>query len=138
MDVDRITVDGLTELTGALNQIESGLPNALRMAGVEGAEIVAGWARPRVDRRTGRAVGSVRVERDQAGATVAAGGPSIPYFPWLDFGGRVGRRKSVRRPFQPEGRYIWPGFMRNRDSIEDKATDLLTRVIRQAGVEVDR
>ena len=60
----------------------------------------------------------------------------MPYYPWLDFGGRVGKGKSVRRPFNKGGRYIYPGYAKNRPEVEERLLAALLQVCQQAGVEV--
>lgn len=61
----------------------------------------------------------------------------MPYYPWLDFGGRVGRHNSVSRPFQTRGRYIFEGFYRNRDEFTEVMETNLRSVVRAAGLELD-
>jgi hypothetical protein len=61
----------------------------------------------------------------------------VPHYPWLDFGGRVGRAKSVHRPFLPGGRFIYPGYTRNRPEIQQRLLAALLQVAEQAGAQVD-
>ena len=65
-------------------------------------------------------------------ARIEAGGSKVPYYPWLDFGGRVGRRKSVHRPFLKDGRYIYDAFNRHRDDFIDVMREGLLDVARSA------
>jgi hypothetical protein len=67
-----------------------------------------------VPRRTGRAGGTIKAASTRTEARVSEGGARAPYMPWLDFGGRVGRKNSVKRPFLKEGRYIWKSFGAHR------------------------
>ena len=60
----------------------------------------------------------------------------MPYYPWLDFGGKVGPKRSVERPFRREGRYIYPGFGEQRDEIHRALVNSLINVADSAGIEV--
>lgn len=133
-----IRIEGLAQLNRALKQVDGDLPKALRLALNQATDLVVGYARPRVPRRSGRAAASIKAASTRTKARVSGGGARAPYYPWLDFGGRVGRSKSVRRPFLREGRYIYKGYFQARDSDEfSNALDrALTRVIREAGLEV--
>ena len=133
---DVIKVEGLREFRSSLRKMDAGLPKTLRVAGNRAANVVVDEAKPRVPRLTGRAAASIRVASTQASARIRAGSKRVPWFPWLDFGGRVGRNKSVRRPFLKEGRYIWAAFADKRDAVERELQDALVDVARTAGVEV--
>lgn len=130
-----IRITGLKEFKRHLRQLDSTLPKGLRLAGNKAAEIVVAEAKPRVPRRTGRAAGSVRAASTQASARVKGGGARVPYYPWLDFGGSVGRNNSVHRPFLKEGRYIWKAFADRRAAVQDELKDALVDVARKAGLE---
>lgn len=136
MDLDPIKVDGLREFQRTLRALDAGLPRTLRLAHNEAAKIVVDWAQPRVPARTGKARASVRATSSQREARVTGGGKRVPYYPWLDFGGRVGRNRTVQRPFQKGGRYIYPGYTRNKDKIQDALVDALVQVAVDAGLTV--
>lgn len=136
MAVELIRVTGLKEFNRNLRAMDRDLPKGLRLAGNAAAQIVVDTARPRVPRRTGRAAGSVKAASTRTAARVSGGGPRVPYYPWLDFGGRVGRNRSVRRPFLKEGRYIWAAFADRRGVVQDTLRDELVKVARGAGIEV--
>lgn len=133
-----IKIEGLAEFNRSLRKLDSDLPKALRLAMNQAADVVIGYAKPRVPRRSGRAVGSIRAASTRTAVRVAAGGRKAPYYPWLDFGGRIGKRKSVRRAFLKEGRYLYAGYFKARDSgqLQDVMTNALVDVARQAGLEV--
>lgn len=132
-----IRIEGLAEFNRNLKRMDSQLPKALRLAMNEAAGVVVDWARPRIPRRSGRAAGSVRVASTRTAVRVRAGGARVPYYPWLDFGGKVGRNRSVVRPFYPDGRYLWKGLAVKRPEFESVLTRALTDVARSAGVEID-
>lgn len=136
-----IRVTGLREFRAGLRRMDKALPKGLRTAGNEAADLVVAEARPKVPLgpgRGGHARSSVRAASTQSAARVRGGGRRFSYYPWLDFGGAVGRNRSVRRPFLKEGRYIWAAFADNRRRVEDELQDALVRVARGAGIEVDQ
>ncbi len=137
-DTDAIRVDGLAAFSRNLRRLDSNLPKALRVALNGVADVVVHDARPRVPRRTGRAQASIKAASTRTAVRVSAGGSKAPHFPWLDFGGRVGRHRSVTRAFLKEGRYLYPAYFRQRDSgeIQTAMTRALRGVARQAGLEV--
>lgn len=136
---DPIQIKGLAEFQRNLKKIDADLPKAVRLAGNEAADLIVSNARPLVPTgpgKGGHAKSSVKARSTRTEARVSEGGKRYPYMPWLDFGGRVGRNRSVRRPFLKDGRYVWKAFANNRDKIEETLTDALIEVARGAGVEV--
>lgn len=131
-----VEVTGLRELRAQLKAADAALPKQIRVALNSASELVIDYARPRVPQRSGRARGSLKVRSSQTQARIAAGGRTAPYYPWLDFGGKVGRGKSVDRPFYTEGRYIYPGLRQNRDHITQAMSEALTDLMVGAGFEV--
>jgi hypothetical protein len=136
---EAIKVEGLSKFVKDLKSIDKNLPKAVRLAFNEAANVVVEDARPRIPNRSGRARRAVRARSTQTKARVTGGGARAPYYPWLDFGGRVGRRKSVKRPFITEGRYIYRSYFEARDSgrFEDVMVRELVKVVESAGIEVD-
>lgn len=134
--VDPIKVDGLAKFSRDLRKVDAELPKALRVSFNRAAGIVVDWAQPRVPRRSGRASRSVKARSTRTAVRVAAGGPRVPYFPWLDFGGKVGRRRSVDRPYKKSGRYLWAGYAANRDQVADVMADELRKVASSTGWDV--
>lgn len=131
-----IRADGLDVVARALTAAEQHLPDVVREATGAAAELLASRVRPKVPHRTGAAASSVRTEPGPVSAVVAAGGSRAPYFGWLDFGGRVGRKKATLRPYTSTGRYLYPGLSAADDQItaaEDKA---LVDVLTAAGLDV--
>lgn len=133
-----VKVDGLREFRRGLKDLDKGLPKVLRLAFNDAVNIVVDDAQPRVPRRSGRAAGSVKAASTQSAAKIKAGGNRVPYFPWLDFGGkRRGRGGGVaERPFKKVGRYIWHSFAKNRNRIIETTEQGLVDVARRAGLEV--
>lgn len=134
--VDPIKVDGLKEFQRALKQMDGESQKQLRVVLNSAATTVATGAARRVPRRTGRAAASLRAMSSQREARVMGGSKKVPYYGWLDFGGRIGRDKSQRRAFVPAGRYMYPTFAANRDSIYTALQRGLADLARNAGLEV--
>lgn len=135
----QIRITGLNEFRRALRRIDRDAPKGLRKAGNKAADIVVAEAKPRVPvgpAKGGHAKTSIRAASTASAARVRGGGKRFPYYPWLDFGGRVGRNNSVHRPFIKSGRYIWAAFVAERDRVEGVLRDELTDVARQAGARV--
>lgn len=124
--VQPIRIDGLRELQKALKELDGESQKELRLALNEAANVVVNVARRRIPVQTGAARASVRASSGQRSASVTAGGRKAPYLPWLDYGGRTGRKGSAVRPFIKGGRYIYPAY----ESQHDNVTALLTKRIR--------
>lgn len=134
--VEPIRVDGLRDFQAALKAGEDGAQKALRLVLNDGADIVVQGARRQVPRRSGRARGSLKAQSSQRLVRVKGGGARAPHYPWLDFGGRVGRARSVHRPFLREGRYIYRSYYDRRPEILRILGLGLERLARDAGFEV--
>jgi hypothetical protein len=130
-----IQIEGLRELAGALRRLGTGAHKAMRLAGNEAADIVVQDARGRVPTKTGAARASIKTRSTQSAVRISSGGKRAPYFPWLDYGGRVGPNKSVKRPFIADGRYIYPAFGANRRRVEDTYRAAILRIAADAGLE---
>lgn len=136
---DAIRIVGLRDFTKSLKAIDGQLPKTVRLALNESADLVVKKAKPQFPFKIGRARKSVRVASTRTMARVAMGGNRAPHAPWLDFGGRVGRNNSVRRPFKKDGRYVYPTYRRLRDSgeFERVLDEALRRVAADAGLEIE-
>lgn len=132
---DPIRVSGLRELQASLKRMDGQSQKRLRLALNDVAELVVAAAQPRVPRRTGRAAASLRPSSSQREASVRGGGGRAEYFPWLDFGGRVGRGKSVSRPFLRDGRYLYAAYRDRRSTIREAIAKGLENLIRDAGLD---
>jgi hypothetical protein len=132
----KIQITGIKEFQASLRKMDADLPKQLRLALNKASEMVIDYARPQVPSRSGAAKASLKVRSSQREARVAAGGRKAPYYPWLDFGGHVGRRRSVSRPFYTEGRYIYPSLRKNREEITKVMAEALTDLAKNAGLEV--
>lgn len=133
---DPVRVDGLRDLQAALKRLDGESQKALRTALNTAVELIAVDVRRRLPYDTGRAKSTVRPTSSQREASLSAGGRKAPYVPWLDYGGRVGRKRSVSRPFKPEGRYVYPSYHANRDDMLDVLASEIARVAVDAGLVV--
>jgi hypothetical protein len=134
--VKPIAVQGMKELQRALKDLDGQSQKEIRVALNTVAETVAQGAARRVPRRTGRARATLRAMSSQTETRISAGGRKAEYYGWLDFGGRVGRDKSVERPFIKRGRYIWPTVAANRDGLAEAVEKALVDLARAKGLEV--
>jgi len=134
--MDAIRVQGLAEFRRALRGASAEAPKQLRVAHNEAAEIVVGWARPRIPSTSGRARASVRVASTQSRSRVRGGGRRVPYYPWLDFGGRVGKGRSVIREFRKDGRYIYAAYYANSAEFREVLANAMRRVATGQGWDV--
>jgi hypothetical protein len=131
-----VKITGLREFNKRLKALDAGLPKATRLALNDAGDVIVDDARPRVPSRSGRARRTVRARSTRTKVRVAGGGSRAPYYPWLDFGGRVGPGRSVRRPVLNRGRYIYAAFDRHRDEFVDVLDKRLREVADDAGLQV--
>jgi hypothetical protein len=133
----KIRVEGLAAFNRGLRKLDAEAPKGLRIALNGAAELLIDRTRPQIPKRTGAARASLKAQSTRTSARVAVGGRKAPYYPWLDFGGKTGRNRSVDRRFYSEGRYLYPTLGRVRAEIEDALGTALTAVARDAGLDVD-
>lgn len=134
---EAIRIDGLAEFSRALRKMDSDLPKGLRVALNDAVNVVIDAALPNVPRRTGRAAATLKAKSTRNLARASGGSARAPYYPWLDFGGRVGRRKATKRAFLKDGRYLYPAYFSNRDEFERVMTKAIVDLARGAGLAVD-
>lgn len=134
---DAIRITGLNEFVRSLKQLDNELPKVLRVAFNKSAETIVTEARAGVPTKSGGAKASVKARSTQREVRIVGGSKKVPYYPWLDFGGRVGPRKSIRRPFVKDGRYIYASYFKHRDELAGLLEMALIDAARAAGVEVD-
>lgn len=136
-DFVRTEVHGVRELVSAFRRLDRNLPeeSAKELQGIGNRVTHEIQAKVPID--IGRARGSFRVRKKQTSITLAAGGARAPYYQWLDFGGRVGRNKSVTRPYMKSGRYIYPTIAERGPEIKSQVENALVKLARKAGFRVD-
>lgn len=137
---DPISIKGLKQFNKDLKTLDKDLPKATRVAFNRAADVIVAEARPKVPKgpHNGRARRSVKAQSTRTEARVKGGGGRALYYPWLDFGGKVGRRGAVKRPFLKEGRYIYRAYFDKRRSgeFQEILEDALMDVAKQAGIEI--
>lgn len=132
-----IHIEGLKDLQKKLKAVDKEAPKQLRIALNEVAEFVISKGRPQVPKRTGAAQRSWKARSTRTESRVSYGGSRAPYMPWLDWGGRVGRKKRTVRPYMTEGRYLYPTVKKYRSQIQGIGDDALADVARDAGLDLD-
>lgn len=92
----------------------------------------------------GSAGASITPRASNRGAAIAFGGRKEPHFPWLDFGGSVGRGHmpgvpwsgAIKRDWRGNptgsGRYIYPTISEHREDTRDAVDDAIERLAKRA------
>jgi hypothetical protein len=99
--------------------------------------IVVPNIRARVPVRTGRARDSVRAVSKGNSIVIVAGNTKVQYFGWLDFGGDLknrgrGKNRTISRPFNPDGRYVYPGIHATEPQMVQAAGRAVDKILQQA------
>lgn len=135
--VEPLKIVGLRDLQRALKQADGESQKRLRLVLNKAADVVIEDASSLVPRGpSGAARASLKARSGQREAVAVGGGRKAPYYPWLDFGGRVGRKRSVERRVIKEGRYLYPSWSQNRKRILELLADEIAEVAKGAGLEV--
>jgi hypothetical protein len=133
----KIQITGLREFQASLRKMDADLPKQLRVALNEASGLVVDYASSHFDRLTGRAAASLTARSSQREARVALGGARAAYAPCVDFGGEGGvKGRPPHRAFIKDGRYVYQGLKVNRDQITEVMSQALTRLAREAGLDV--
>lgn len=131
----KVEIKNLKPLAASLKRIDAESAKGLQVALKGVAGLVVKKVIPQIPRKKGAAANSVKASATKTSAKITFGGTKAPYYPWLDFGGRVGRKKSVVRTFYKQGRYIYPTLEREQENITKALEDALSGVIRSAGLQ---
>lgn len=132
-----IVVDGIDQLRRSLREISPAAAKGLRVGLNAIADHVIGKITPKIPSRSGAARRSLKKRSTQSAVRIAVGGRVAPYYPWLDFGGKVGPRDSVVRDYRADGRYVYPTLKAERPAIERMLSETLDAIARDAGLDVD-
>lgn len=157
--VEQVKIEGLRELQAQLRALDGESQKKLRVVLNKAAQLVVDDARPRVPLgpgKNGHARDTLKAMSSQREVTVRGGGRKAPYYPWLDFGGTVGRGRtgrggvesargradqgtagSVRRAVLLKGRYIYPSWDRKRDEAIEVLHAALIDLATEVGLIVD-
>lgn len=131
----RVEVEGLADFRRSLRSVGSDATKALRIALNSVADLIIGEARKDIPKRSGKAAASLKAASSGATIRIRVGGKKAPYYPWLDFGGKTGRDKSVVRRFYSEGRYLYPTLRKESDRFDERLETALQGVAADAGLE---
>lgn len=112
----KVQVRGLDGFQHELLVSETRLVDGIRSLMSELAEETAEDARARA--RSGKLTGASMASIRAHGTTVRAG-DDVPWYGFADFGGRVGRKRSVVRRYIKGGRWLYPA-VRNL-GVEEKS-----------------
>jgi hypothetical protein len=134
--VDAIQIEGLADLRRSLRALDADSPKAIRLAANRAAGIVVDEAQRGVPTRSGKARKSIKARSTQTAAKITSGGNKAPYMPWLDYGGAVGRERSIKRPFIAGGRYVYPALAATRKQVEEAFREELRVIADAAGLEI--
>ena len=142
--IDQIKIAGLRDFQKALKDMDGESQKKLRLVLNQAADVVVDRARPLIPHDGGTAKASLKAQSSQREVRVKAGGAKASYYPWLDFGGSVGRghipRKAgsgaIKRPFRSKGRYIYPSYEKSRNQVHDALVEGLANLAQEAGLEV--
>lgn len=129
-------ITGDEDLYVALRGFSAAVSGSVKAELMDSARMIVNEAQSRVPRRTGAARASLDVENTPAGAEIVAGGRRAPYYGWLDFGGRTGRKNSVLRAYVANGRYLYPAVTAGLTDIQRAAEQGVKSAGEKAGVTV--
>ncbi len=132
-----VRVRGGARFLASVGVFRGRLPRVVKQAAREAALPVARTAKagvPLGPAKGGHARSSIRVATSRGGVAVRGGGARFPYYPWLEYGGRVGRNNSVYRARVRRGRYIYPALDRHRPEIEQTMNRLIVRAALGSGL----
>lgn len=132
-----IQITGLRDLQKALKDLDGESQKQLRVVFNQAGAAVVRGAASRVPARTGKARKSLRATSGQREAKVTGGNKQAEYYGFLDFGGTVGRKRSVKRQFITEGRYMYPAYSANSASIQKGLEKAIVDMCRATGLSVD-
>lgn len=128
----KIEVEGITQLSRGLKQLDAELPKHLRIRLKAIAERVATQVRERVPHITGNLAGKIKARATRTTASVAS---TADYAAANEFGGwpKAGEH-GPGRPFVKEGRYLFPAVAAQRSLIEGELIAALDETITEAGL----
>ena len=145
--VDPIKVKGLREFQASLKEMDGESQKLLRVVLNKAADVVVKVAQGKASRDTKRGAASIKASSSQREAKVKGGGAKLPWYPFMDFGGSVGRghipRKAdsgaIKRPFYAaKGRYIYKAYHETKDEVHDVLVKELIQLAKDSGFDVEQ
>lgn len=131
---------GLREFKAGLAKMDINSSRAIRRVADDAAQLVVNHTRPRIPigpARAGHVRSTLKVASSGVSVRVAYGSSRFPYAGWLDFGGRVGRHNSVKRPYVREGRYVWRSYAELQPRVQRVLRAGLEDLARSSGVDIN-
>lgn len=134
-----VEVQGIGQYAKSLRKIDKASAKNLRLALNQAGGVVVDYIKKGMPSKTGGARSTVKAKSTADTVKVSEGSKRRAYVPWLDFGGRVGKRHSVRRLYIQEGRYLYAALSDN--TVKAEFISALERAIvgtlADAGLEPD-
>lgn len=132
-----IKITGVTQLQHDLKAISNDAAKELRVVFNAAATLVVKRAQGTIPRVTGAAKASIKAHSGQYSAKVVAGSSKVPYFGWLDFGGKIKHKHSVSsRPFHKDGRYVYPAYFSQKADLQTLLVKSLDALAKSHGLVV--
>jgi hypothetical protein len=140
-----VRVTGIKEMTAALGDLGPATEKIIRSNLLQQAGKIATVIKGVMPHKTGAAAGSVKVGQSKGGAWISEGS-GVPYVPWLDFGGSVGRghqrganmgavhREWLGKP-AGSGRYLYPQIFAHQADTLKAVGDAVSEAARELGFE---
>lgn len=138
-----------------MRTVDKALLPELREGMKDAADIVVADIVSKVPSNTGRARASVRSVSSGNTIYVKAGGARVPYFGWLDFGGKLpdkrprnakalswagashpsARAEGATRAKLGDGRYVYPAIRRKTPQVIEAAALAFDQAAQRAGLQ---
>lgn len=120
------------DLSSRLGEVESAVEAAVEDLNETMAKDLLNRTKVKIPRLSGSAASSGKL----SDSTVRFGG-GLEYYPWLEFGGSVGRGGSVKRTKIQSGRYLFPTLTSLRErNLKMVEKEVVEAVEKSAKVEV--
>jgi len=135
-DTIRVESADLLELSLKFEAMKAGTSEMEDSVFRDAADLVASRSRGKVPigpSEGGHAVSSIMA----LDGNVMEGGADFPYMGWLDFGGSVGIKNMVFRPYIGRGRFIWATLGDDRERLDRMYQDGLADLARRSGLDVE-
>jgi hypothetical protein len=149
----KIEVRGMKEVRAGMKACEQDLKDLTR-ANKALAKVAEADIREAVPSKSGKWRGAIKGGATRTAAKVVWGRASVPYAPWIEFGGTVAWKgrggmtraniathgivrtvayMSIKRPRVASGRYVYPTAEANAEKYLEVYTDLLDETLRRNG-----
>lgn len=133
----QIEVKNLKEVQASLRKLDPALKKSLNAKIKDISGVVAGKAKaltPTGPAGGGHVASSVRPFVKSGATGIRFGSAKFPYAGWLEYGGKVGKHKSVSRPFVKTGRYLGRAYVEEKPEILAEMNEAMDQAINEAGL----